>query len=564
MQTTKGTNNHLQAANDKDWSRVVPRHKVGKHQIYSAYPEAYDILMSRHDCSVIEECVRHICAEMILQRSTKKRKIRTNVERSRIDTEEEAVEPHVSASRDATPLHAEEGSATGHYQRKPQPEEGGQACTHEDLLRIVDLGCGTGRLIRMALPYARAALVTDRAKGMLNHCRWHIRGDIEGDKAAALEGRPHQQQSDSQGGGVDNSAGATAALGGRRRQRSPSANVKGIASTEQNQEAEPAATVSAALPTHCRRCAFTRVQERYIEHETYDFINRFKQHKESVVSDNKIPCSPRNDFSDGNETAVQADEEGLHCIDSLYFPSSTTTHQQTGVFPLTSILVSLEDLQQELSDARLKSDAKDEPPQNEDLQQQERFVEKPKSMSITRCADLILCGWSLSSVMTGSGGWGDPSVWQPRVRAVLASWHGMIDPATGGCIFVTETLGNFSDTPVRHNPLHDFIESDDSPQLGFRRLRWCRTDYVFLGEEECDRLCTFFFGKKTAQRVLQVHREQCSQSKVEAGNIQAAENSVPENESTISSRSDERLIRFKECTGIWVKWVPPVSLSENV
>jgi SAM-dependent methyltransferase len=128
--------------------------------------------------------------------------------------------------------------------------------------------------------------------------------------------------------------------------------------------------------------------------------------------------------------------------------------------------------------------------------------------------DLVMCGWSLSFVMTAQWGY---ARWHESVYRAVSAMVASVDPATGGVVCIVETLGNFSDTPVRKNSLHAYL----SDVCGFEQT-WCRTDYKFRDGAEAARLITFFFGAKVAEKV--------------------------------AASEDPALL--KECTGIWVKRVP--------
>ena len=115
--------------------------------------------------------------------------------------------------------------------------------------------------------------------------------------------------------------------------------------------------------------------------------------------------------------------------------------------------------------------------------------------------------------------WGETR-WHDEIYRCVARMAGAISLERGGAICIVETLGNFSDEPVRKNSLHAYF----SDVLGFS-LEWCRTDYTFQSAEEARRLLTFFFGAKVADRV---------------------------------AASDDPL-RLKECTGIWTKRFAPTA-----
>ena len=95
---------------------VVPRHKVGRHVIYSHHADAYDVLMSRHDCGAVATAINRIVDEVVARK--------------------EALSP----------------------------------ATAPRALRVADVGCGTGRLLKMVLPRCDVAIAMDKEPTMLSRC----------------------------------------------------------------------------------------------------------------------------------------------------------------------------------------------------------------------------------------------------------------------------------------------------------------------------------------------------------------------------------------------------------
>lgn len=135
--------------------------------------------------------------------------------------------------------------------------------------------------------------------------------------------------------------------------------------------------------------------------------------------------------------------------------------------------------------------------------------------------DFVTCGWSLSFVMTAL--WGTTR-WHCNILRAVAAMVGALDPILGGTICIVETLGNWSDTPVRKSSLHTYM----TDVLGFT-MEWRRTDYKFRSKEEAQRCVTFFYGGKAAERLAMTDDPQT----------------------------------LLECTGVWTRHFPPSPQREE-
>ena len=332
---------------------VVPNHKVGRHLVYDKYPAAYDVLMSRHDCSAVQAA---LWAEA----------------RRLLAPTKEASEP------------AQEPA-------EPSPS-----------LRVADLGCGTGRLALMLLPWARHLFAADAAMPMVARC-------VERVAALVPEARPHVYH--------EGTTPPTAAAAGD----------------------EPRSAVMA----HCAFEELAPLPEAVA--------------KERGLSPVKCPCA--------------------ECLAALVTQGEAAVATPPTIGPVAGYA--------------LHAGASSGGPQ-----------------------DMVVAGWSLSFVMTAQ--WGNTR-WHDVIFRTIASMAAALDPARG-VVAVVETLGNFSEEPVRRNSLHTYLAT----VLGFTQS-WCRTDYVFTSEEEARRLVTFFFGSKVAERLA-------------------------------GTKDPTRLL---ECTGIWVRRFAP-------
>eukprot|EP00672_Neobodo_designis_P001420 CAMPEP_0174867132 /NCGR_PEP_ID=MMETSP1114-20130205/63412_1 /TAXON_ID=312471 /ORGANISM="Neobodo designis, Strain CCAP 1951/1" /LENGTH=367 /DNA_ID=CAMNT_0016102309 /DNA_START=61 /DNA_END=1160 /DNA_ORIENTATION=+ len=323
---------------------LVPNHKVGRHLVYDRYPEAYDVLMSRHDCAGVLALL--------------------NAEARR-----------VAGLREDAP---------------PAPT-----------LRIADLGCGTGRLALMLLPWARRLFAADAAAPMVARC-------------------------------VERVAAADAAL------RPQLYGAPASGSEEHGRSAVMA------------RCAF----------------------EELAALPNDV-------------AAARGMDGGCPCAECARAAKA--------------------------DDGAATDGAPSKP----------RVIGPVAGYSVHPGAagwgglDMVVCGWSLSFVMTAQ--WGNTR-WHDVVFRTVSAMVAALDASKGGVVCVVETLGNFSEAPVRRNSLHAYLAN----VLGFSQA-WCRTDYVFTSAEEARRLVTFFFGAKVAERL--------------AGTADPA--------------------RLLECTGVWVRRFGP-------
>ncbi len=150
--------------------------------------------------------------------------------------------------------------------------------------------------------------------------------------------------------------------------------------------------------------------------------------------------------------------------------------------------------------------------------------------------DVVICAWALSHV--ASAQWGGDR-WHANVRRVVAVMEGSIDPRTGGLVVVIETLGTDTETPTRHSSLHDFLVGTGEAGVGFETPVVVRTDYVFDSLEDGERCVRFFFGDEMRLKF--------------AARVAAAQQDP--------SSSSTSAFRLPECTGIWIKKVPPASAA---
>ena len=198
--------------------------------------------------------------------------------------------------------------------------------------------------------------------------------------------------------------------------------------------------------------------------------------------------------------------------------------------------------------------------------------------------DVVICAWALSHVMSAQ--WGGDR-WHGTVLRCLQGMERLIDPASGGVVVIVETLGTATEAPSRKSSLHEFMEApasspSSSPPAaaaaaaasagagaaggggggGFRAPEVVRTDYFFETAEEGERMSRFFFGEEGRRKYLQVlsaRRDQQASLAQPAAAESAAPAVVAAAQQDGTGHGNQRRFALPECTGVWIKRVPPSS-----
>jgi hypothetical protein len=156
--------------------------------------------------------------------------------------------------------------------------------------------------------------------------------------------------------------------------------------------------------------------------------------------------------------------------------------------------------------------------------------------------DVVVCAWALSHVMSAQ--WGGTR-WHDSVKRCVDAMVALIDPRTGGAVFVIETLGTDTTVPTRSNSLHQFLEE----VCGFERPpRVVRTDYHFESLEQGERMCRFFFGDEVRAKFAKRY----------AAAPEAA--ATAEDDDSDAAGAPTPFV-LNEVTGIWIRRVPAVAAA---
>lgn len=569
----------------KDTKWLPPPFKVGTLEMYKRFPEAYDRFMRHHDCTAIQGVMFQVLDEVVRSHG---------------------VDPSIS------PFHRVHSRTMKWNIDDGSVANAGSSCVLDSpFLKVMDLGCGTGRIEEMVVhhPFVGRIYAYDKEPSMLQRC---ILNTLQ---AAAKAGmcvpcstttmRRAKSALSAIRGSRCSGDGNTQQEEEAENDTSRAQKRKGVneevesdrEKLECDKEEEEKRSVYSSLSTpwnrevvhvHVPSCdaageISTESRFRFTLSSLGDGMRSPEKEEDRHHTTGRTPImadAPLSLLSPSNTKEEMTSaftcctfQHSASCSSSIVsssFPSApsppfTTPTRSSMTLPLDVFVrpVSFEDIRHGFLQRRLVSASPVLLPSPSPLNRATSTATHP-------ACHVIVCAWSLSYLMRQQ--WGADH-WHASVDEVLQQLWDRLDVSTAplapspstacssspcvgpkAALVIIETLGTGRESPSRHNTFTERLEQ----VWGFEK-HWVRTDYTFPSREEAVAYTQFFFGKEMARQMATTEPIPAAMNRSEeVEKVEKEENKIEERETEeekgTSASSSSECLALQECTGIWIKW----------
>lgn len=568
---------------------LPPPFKVGTLEMYKRFPEVYASFMRHHDCSAVQKILYDVLDAVVRSHTTLPSPPILTATTSPSSSPALSVDS-VSSSLHRSPQKKKKKEEDLEAEEVVRPPPAPCRCTDKvpshplfsasssslPFLKVMDLGCGTGRIEEMLVrhPSVASIFAYDKEPSMLRQCILHTMRAALSVQTMPSHPPPNAVEEEKDGRTTENDL---------QKISLPSSVVATVPLQRHDEEKErfPSPT-DAIVPLWQGRASTAAWYRSCIQLQLPTILPGMSSPSPSSVVSEEAEKGGSSVATHARETNAehQQQQQSLTCFS--FQRSSTPPMPSTDAMASTALLsfplqltvrpVSFESIQQGFLHSPFSSTS------SSSSSCVSPSLGERATASHPAC-HVIVCAWSLSYLMRQQ--WGGDR-WHAAVDQVLQYlWDGLevavpppeasfsSSPSPKAALVIIETLGKGVEGPSRQSTFTERLET----VWGFEK-HCVRTDYHFSSREDAVAYTTFFFGKDIARQMAQVEVEEevvvppptasmtplphPTGNPMEDAGEKEASNATDE-WGKRDTKDERRLsctagVVLPEYTGIWIKW----------